>query len=283
MGGESSEEKTQTQSSTPTIGGGLLGSVLAKAQQINPDLTTTETNALDRLSANAAAGNPFAPAIGGVTNTLLAGGGPDRTGMINDAYAQYQKSLASMAAGDYLNPQSNPALQGFLSTISNDVTNRVNGMFAGAGRDLSGANQGALARGITEGQAPVLVDAYNRARADQLAAQDKLFAAGGQTAGLLSSLDQTRLNNQLAGITAADAANTATNWGPMQELAIEAQRRGIPLQTLAAQFGLAMPAAQAFATKTGTDNTTKEMSGAEQFQKIGSGAASFASAAAMMF
>ena len=32
-------------------------------------------------------------------------------------------------------------------------------------------------------------------------------------------------------IGAADAALTAQNWGPTQQLAVEAQRRGIPLQT----------------------------------------------------
>jgi hypothetical protein len=55
-----------------------------------------------------------------------------------------------------------------------------------------------------------------------------------------------------AGIPAADAALTAQNWGPMQELAIEAQKRGIPLQMLAAQMGIALPAAQAFGATTGT-------------------------------
>ena len=195
---------------------GLLDSLLAKSGGVNSDLTGAENSALQALSGNASAGNQFAPAITGLANTLLGGGGPDRSGMINDAYLQYQKSLASTAAGDYVNPASNPALQGYLSTIANDVSGRVNGMFAHAGRDLSGMNLQSLARGITEGQAPVLVDAYNRARGDQLAAQDKLFGAGGQTAGLLSNLDQTRLGNQQAGITAADAANTAQNWGPMQ-------------------------------------------------------------------
>lgn len=235
---------------------GLLDSLLAKSGGVNSDLTGAENSALQALSGNASAGNQFAPAITGLANTLLGGGGPDRSGMINDAYLQYQKSLASTAAGDYVNPASNPALQGYLSTIANDVSGRVNGMFAHAGRDLSGMNLQSLARGITEGQAPVLVDAYNRARGDQLAAQDKLFGAGGQTAGLLSNLDQTRLGNQQAGITAADAANTAQNWGPMQILQIEAQRRGIPLQTLTQQMGLVMPAAQAFGSKTSTGEET---------------------------
>jgi hypothetical protein len=42
--------------------------------------------------------------------------------------------------------------------------------------------------------------------------------------------------------------------GPMLQLQAEAQRRGIPLQTLAQQMGIALPAAQAF----GTTNTNTQ-------------------------
>ena len=202
----------------------------------------------------AAAGNPYAPAIGGVATGLL-GGGPDRTGLVNDAYRQYQAALTPYARGDYLDPSSNPALKPYLDTIANDVSNRVNGLFAGAGRDLSGLNQQALARGIAQGQAPVLLDAYNQAQNQRVGAINSLYGAGGQTAGLLSGLDQARLSNQQAGIGAADSALRAQQWGPMQMLAIEAQRRGIPLQSLAAQYGMVLPAAQAFGTQTGSGSS----------------------------
>jgi len=142
-------------------------------------------------------------------------------------------------------------------------------MFAGAGRDLSGMNQQALARGITQAEAPVLLDAYNRALAGQRSAIDSLYGAGGQTAGLLSNLDQARLANQQAGIGAADAALTSQNWGPTQQLAVEAQRRGIPLQTLAAQYGMVLPAAQAFATTAGTSSGSS--SGTTSGTSVGSG------------
>jgi hypothetical protein len=253
MGGTSSSETKNTVTrTTPTIGAGLLDNLLGKVGNVNSDLTGAEDAALRALAGRGAAGNPFAPQVTGIANTLLAGGGPDRTGMINDAYSQYTKALAPFANGDYVNPASNPALQGYLSTINNDVTNQVNGMFAGAGRDLSGANLQTLSRGIAQGEAPVLADAYNTARNNQLSAIDNLYGAGGTTAGLLSNFDQTRLANQQAGIGAASAANEAGNYGDLQVLAAEAQRRGIPLQTLAAQYGMVLPTAQAFATGTGT-------------------------------
>src|SRR5437588_10603780 len=146
MGGTTTKTTTQnsqTQPWAPTqplLGGilGQLGGTLGSTA-----LTADEGAALSGLEANARAGNPYAPSIGSLAGDLL-GGGTDRSGLVDDAYRQYQAALTPFARGDYLNPASNPALQGYLSTIAGDVGNRVNGMFAGAGRDLSGLNQQAL-------------------------------------------------------------------------------------------------------------------------------------------
>jgi len=263
-------QQASEQGTTPWAAtSGLLGNLLDRIGGLSPDLTAAESGAFGQLAANASAGNPFASRIGGVADTLLAGGGPDRTPTVNAAYDQYRAALTPFARGDYLDPAADPALRSYLDVLKDDVSNQVNGMFAGAGRDLSGMNQQALARGITQAEAPVLLDAYNRAVAGQRSAIDALYGAGGQTAGLLSNLDQTRLANQQAGIGAADAALTAQNWGPMQQIAIEAQRRGIPLQTLAAQFGMVLPAAQAFATTSGTSSGSS--SGTASGSSVGNG------------
>jgi hypothetical protein len=263
-------QQASEQGTTPWAAtSGLLGNLLDRIGGLSPDLTAAESGAFGQLAANASAGNPWASRIGGVADTLLAGGGPDRTPTVNAAYDQYRAALTPFARGDYLDPAADPALRSYLDVLKDDVSNQVNGMFAGAGRDLSGMNQQALARGITQAEAPVLLDAYNRAVAGQRSAIDALYGAGGQTAGLLSNLDQTRLANQQAGIGAADAALTAQNWGPMQQIAIEAQRRGIPLQTLAAQFGMVLPAAQAFATTSGTSSGSS--SGTASGTSVGNG------------
>ena len=55
-----------------------------------------------------------------------------------------------------------------------------------------------------------------------------------------AQLDQMRLSNMQAGLGAAEAARGIANDPFNQALAIEAQRRGIPLQTLAAQMGIAL-------------------------------------------
>lgn len=275
MGGQSSSEQKTSQTSQTTPYGPAaapMNSLIGQLGNINPNLTGTETGALNSLQTNAQAGNPFADQISSVASGLL-GGGPDRTGMVNDAYSQYQSALAPTARGDFVNPESNPQLQGYLSTIQNDVANRVNSQFASAGRDFSGAHVNTLGRGIAAGTAPVLYDAYSQARNQQLGAQDKMFGAGGQTAGLLSGLDQTKFGNQQAGIGAADAATQAQNQPFMQQLEIEAQRRGIPAEAIKSLLGPLAGIAAAFGTQTGTgtQSGTQNMSGAQQFQMIASG------------
>lgn len=275
MGGKSSTQSTtnQTQHTDPYApASGPINSLVGQLGGINPSLTGAETGALDALSANAQAGNPYAPQIGNVASSLLSGG-PDRTGIVNDAYSQYQSSLAPTARGDFVNPASNPQLQGYLSSIQDDVQKRVNGMFAGAGRDLSGANLNSLGRGIAAGTAPVLYDAYNQARGQQLGAMDKLYQAGGTTGGLLAGLDQMKLGNQVQGIDASKQAMNANDSSLMQTLAIEAQRRGIPLQNITSLLAPLMQAGQAFGTTNGTSNTqgSQTMSGAQQFAMIAQG------------
>ncbi len=177
----------------------------------------------------------YGPAMGQV-NSLLGQLGnmndsPDRSGMVNSAYSQFQNQMAPTASGQYLNPNSNPFFAQTASGITDETVNRLAGLYAGSGRDPAGAGNfaGNAGRGVADALAPMYMNAYNTERQNQLGAIGSLFGAGGQTAGLLSSLDQ------------------------------------IPLQQLAAKMGLALAPAQAFGTTTGTSKGTKEMSAAEEF------------------
>lgn len=254
MGG--STKSTQSTNATsepwkPTIPGleGLIGQI--GSQSGNVGLTGNETGAIGSLLSNAQSGNPYAGQIGGLATDLLGGGGPDRTGVVNQSYQDLQSSLTPFARGDFLNPTQNP----FYQQVSNDVSNRVNSMFAGAGRDFSGAHLGTLARGIAEGTAPL----YENERARQMAAIQGLYGGGLQTAGLLSGLDQTGLANRQAGIGASSAALQARDSGANQILAAEALRRGIPLENLGNIESLMVPLAQLGgqqqSTTTGTSQT----------------------------
>ncbi len=62
-------------------------------------------------------------------------------------------------------------MQDVLKTIQNDVSNQVNGQFAGAGRSLSGLNTQTLARGLAQGEAVPLLNQYNQDIANQMGIQ----------------------------------------------------------------------------------------------------------------
>ncbi len=253
---------TTTQPWAPTHG--LLQGILGRlgTELGSTDLTAAEDAALRGLAGNSGFLNQFTPQATGLASTLLAGGGPDRTAMVNNAYAQYRDALTPFARGDYVSPESNPALQKYLGVIGDDAQKRISALYAGAGRDPTGAGSfgQSLGRGIAEGQAPVLVDAYNKAIADQRSAIDQLYGAGGQTAGLLSQFDQARLGNQQAGLGVAQTAQSFANDPFNAQLAIEAQRRGIPLSNLQRIAGMTVPIAGLGGTSNtaGTTTTTQQ-------------------------
>ncbi len=237
---------------------GILGQVAGLTG--NTGLSPTEQSALSALAASGAAGDRYASPVGSVASNLLAGGGAtNQAPLINSAYQNYVAALTPFARGDYLNPASNPALQSYLDTIANQVKNQVNGMFAGAGRDLSGENQQALARGVAAGEAPVLLDAYNQALANQMSAIQNVYGGANTTGGLLSQLNQFGVGNQQAGIGAASSALQAENWGPTQELAAAAQARGIPLSYLQGLAGIAQPIAGLGGQTSGTTAATTQV------------------------
>ncbi len=258
MGGTSKQSTQQTQSSTtapwaPTQP--LLGQIITGLQGQYGQTTPTgaEQNAITSLQNNAASLPNYTSQAAGLLNNLFSGG-TDRTGIVNNAYSQYQNQLSPYANGNP-DPTQTPGIQNVLNTIQSDVGNSINGLFAGAGRDLSGAHTQALARGISQGEAVPLLNQYNQNVQNQLGAAGNLFAAGGQTAGLLSGLDQTALGNQLQGlstvpsITQADAgANAALQAGQIS--------RGLPLSNIGQLLNLILPIAGLGGQSTGQGQST---------------------------
>jgi hypothetical protein len=282
MGGKSTQQQqaqTVSQPWQPAQGalGGILGGVSGVLDNgINP--TGAETGAINQLESNAAGGNPYTGDINSLANSLFSGG-TDRTGIPTDAYNSLIARLSPTANGDYTDPNKNPFFAQTTQTIGNDVMNRLNAEYAGAGRDPSGSGKFGydVARGVAEGTAPVFANQYNAERTNQINAANNLFTGGAQTGGILSGLDQQALANRGAGVGAAQSALEAQNYGPTQTLAAELQRRGIPLGILSALAGITTPIAGLGGQTNSTSNTTKQMSGAEQFMNIMKGIGSVAS------
>lgn len=216
----------------------------------NTALTGNETNALDQLMANAQASGQYTKPLQDIAQNVM---GQDRSGYATGAYDAYKQQVDPYLQSDYLDPYKNPAFQNYLQTTTNDIQNRVNGMFAGSGRDMSGANLQTLARGITEGTAPIFAQQYNNNVATQRGAQDNLYSAGNATAGVLSGLDQSRLG--LAS-TAADTALAAQNYAPNSILGAASTARSLPLSNIGNVASLLTPLAGLGGTSQGTSSGT---------------------------
>jgi hypothetical protein len=274
MGGTSTSTQQQTSQTSPYAGAApALGGILGGLNSLVPgagSLTGAQTGALNTIEANANAGNPFAAPTANVARGLLNGGGAQNNdGAISANLSNYQGLLTPFANGSMVG--QNKALQAQLGTIGSDVTNQVNSQFTAAGRDGSPGNIQALARGIAQGEAPVIASQYNQDIQNQLNAAGSLYGAGNTSYGLLNQ-DQAAANaNAQAGVGVGTQALDAQNYGANSILAAEAQRQGIPIQNLTTLLGAISPVAQAFGTQSGNTTGTNTMSGAQQFATITGG------------
>ncbi|MEH2513936.1 hypothetical protein V1291_005290 [Nitrobacteraceae bacterium AZCC 1564] len=272
MGGESKQTTTQQsqtqpwEAAQPALKGILdqLGTLIP-----NSGLSQTSQNAIRQLQQNAQAGNPYAPQIGNLATNLLSGGGAtSQSGNINQAYQDYLKATQPLASNTNYDPYTTPGFADALKTASADIVNGVNGQFAAAGRDFSGANSQALARGLAQGLAPTIAAQYNQNVQNQQNAASNLYSAGNTTAGLQSGLQQQGIQNQVQGVQTANDALNAQNYGPQQLLQLEQLKQQLPAQTLALLAQIGVPIAGLGQQSNGTSETTSQMSGADQFAKI---------------
>jgi hypothetical protein len=229
----------------------------------NTGLTGAENNALNTIEQNAGNAGQFTGQLTNVTNNLLNGGGANaQSGMLTQGYQDLQRRLGGIADGNEMG--ANSGLKPYLDSIAADTTNQVNGMFAGAGRDFSGMNMQTLARGIMQGQAPVVAQQYNQDKQNQIGAANALYGASNTTGGLLTGLNQMGLANQQAGAQLAPSVLESANAGSKSILEAEAARRGIPIQALGLLAQIGIPIGGLGQQTSGTSTTTKNPSILEQ-------------------
>lgn len=267
MGGQSSQQQTTSSSTQPWSVAlpameGLLGNL--QGQIGNANLTGAETGALSTLQQNANAGNPFAGQINDYATNMLSGGGAtDQAGAINQGLLSFQDRMGAFADPNYTS-MNNPALRAALDQIRDDVTNGVRGQFAAGGRDFSGAEANTIGRGVAAGQAPVILDQFNRDKALRQDASKSLYDAQNNTSGLLTGLNQQGLANRGQGVTASQDALSAKDYAPTQTLQLEQLRRGIPAQALGLLANIGVPIAGLGSQSSGTSTTTTQMSPLQQ-------------------
>ncbi|MCV0371716.1 tail fiber domain-containing protein [Filomicrobium sp.] len=259
--GSSKQKQDQTSQTDPW--GPAVPAIKSYLKQVmsvgNTAATPDQTAAFDQLKANASAGNPFEGSLTKAANDALGYDNSAQSDLVGNAYGALQDNLGSYASGEHLDPMSNPQMQAMLQTVGNDVQDRINRMFAGAGRDLSGSNQQAVARGVTAAQLPLLLNQYNQNQQNQIGAASTLFSAGTQTAGTQAQLDQILQNLRMSGVDLSKAAVDAQNYGPNAILNLEQQQQQLPYENLAMLGSLLLP----IAGLGGTTNQQGESKGTQ--------------------
>ena len=273
MGGQSKSETTQQSTTAPweTAQPALQGILSQLTGNLgNTGVTGAESGALSTLVNNSNNGSAtYAPMVADYAKSLLQGGGAtDQAGNVNQNYQRYFDQTNPMASNTNYNPYDTAGFKDALSTQIADLTSGINGSFAAAGRDFSGANSQALGRGILQGVAPTIAAQYNQNVQNQQGAAGNLYNAGNTNAGILAGLQQNKLANQGQGVTAAGQAVDTANAGANATLMAEAQKRGIPVQALGLLAQIGIPIAGLGSQSSGTGTTTNQMSGAQQFATI---------------
>lgn len=275
MGGES-KSSTQTSSQTDPwdVAQPALQGILGQLNPLisNSGLSSASSGAIDQLQQSANQGNPYAGQIDAYTQNLLNGGGANaQAGNIQSGFDAYKAQTNPLASNTNYDPMQTPGLADALAALKSDISGSVNGQFAAAGRDSSGYNQQTLGRGLAQGLAPVIVDQYNKNIANQQNAASSLYNASNTNGGLLAGLNQQSLANQGQGVTTANDALAAKNYGAAQTLNLEQLRQSIPAQNLGLLANIGVPIAGLGSQSSGTSNTQNQMSGADQFGKIAGG------------
>lgn len=224
--------------------------------------TGDQLDAFAQLKQRAAGGNPYAPAIGALATDQL-GGVPSRSGAVTSAYDALKAQLGDVASGKNLDIMSNPQIQAMLANVGNDAQNRVNSLFAAAGRPISGnvAGQVAMGKGITEAQLPILFNEYARQQGRTDAAARDLNTAGTSAATTAQGLDANALAGRAAGVDTAGKAIDAANYGDNTILNLDQQLKSMPTTDLANYESLLLPVSGLGGQQQGTSNTKSSQTG----------------------
>lgn len=223
--------------------------------------TPEQMAAFDKLKANNAGPTPWLGEVERLTNDTF--GTKSRAGMLDDAYGTMRTNLGDVAAGKNQDILSDPRLQAMLKTVGDDTQNRIQGIFAGAGRDVVGnaSGQGAIARGSTAAQLPILMQEYARQQGRTDAANQSLFGAGRDTAAGGQALDKDALATRAGGTDLAKMFMQFRDMPENTKLALAQQIKDMPFEDMSQLARLLLPIAGLGGTQHGTSTGTSKSQG----------------------
>jgi hypothetical protein len=250
-------QQSQTEPWAPAIPylSSFLNDINSARSTLGP--SPDQLDAFAKLKQNAAQGNPLTGDIAQLAKDTISM--PSRSGTVDDAYAALKSQLGDVAAGKNQDILANPELQAMLKSVGDDAYNRIAGAFAAAGRDITGnaAGQGAVAKGITAVQLPLLLQEFARQQGRTDAAINTLFGAGTTAAQTGQALDTNALTTRATAPTVENAALTARDLAPNTVLNLDQQLKQMPFEDLSLLASLLLPVAGLGQQAAGTGKSTQ--------------------------
>jgi hypothetical protein len=257
--GDSTPATTNTSSSSSPWSAAtpLLQSLISRYGGMSTDVTGNQSSALGNLW-NSASGIPnFGSTAATGVNKLFNSDTSPQVGMLGQGYDSLKANLGSTADGSHLNPYNTPGFSDAISTMGDDITNRVKGVYAGSGREPAGAGSfgQSLGRGLAQGEAPVIASQFNANKGNQMDAAKSLFSGAGSTATGEANLGQLPMQNILQGLSGAGMLGNIYTQPAATQVAAANAAYNQPLQNLQ---GVLTPALGLGALGTNTTGTSTQ-------------------------
>lgn len=238
----------------------LVNSLFSQYGGLNPGVTANQGGALTNLnSAVSSIPNFGATGTGAVGNLFSSSNSSPQVGMLNTAYDTLRTNLSPTASGANLDPFKTPGFSDAINTGIQDATNAVKGVYAGSGRDPSGAGSFAqtLGRGITQGISPTIASQYNTNFSNMMNANNSLFSGAGGTASAINNLRAGDTSTTLAGLQGAGAIPGLYTAPGMAQVGAANAQYSQPFQNLAQLLQPSVALAGLGNTSSGTGNSTQ--------------------------
>lgn len=230
----------------------------------NTGPTAGQSAAVKNLVASAGALPSFGGEASGALGKLFGSSTTPQVGMLSGAFDTLRGNIGGTASGAELDPYSTPGFADAIKTATQDITDKVKGVYSASGRDPSGAGSfaGSLGRGLTQGIAPTIAAQYNQNKQNQLNAAGTLFGGAGSTAGAITGQQQVPLANAVQAMGLIPSLTSAYTAPATAALGAANVEQGLPFQNIEQLLRPALNLAgvgsstSGGATTTGTGATT---------------------------
>lgn len=257
---------TNTSQSSETNPWGItvpaLTNLVGGLGNISTGVTGDQTAALNKLNQSASSIPDMSGAETGTVNSAFGTDTSGQQGLLQNTFDKTQGNLSGLLDPNNLNPYNTPGLSDALGTLTSDITKQVGSQYAGSGRDPSGAGSfaGSLGRGLMQGEAPVIAQAYQSNVGNLLNANNANEANANTTASGITNQKLQQLAAQFQGLQGAGALPGLLTAPASAQLGAANTSYGQPIQNISGVESALNPIAALGGTSSGQGTQTTDTS-----------------------